>query len=80
MKSVTVHEAKSTLSKLLVATENGEEIIVCRGDQPVARLVPFRPSTRKRPPVGEITSLPVTYSADCFAPLSGEEPSSWGLE
>lgn len=80
MKSVTVHEAKSTLSKLLAATEAGEEFIVCRGDQPVARLVPFRPPVRKRPRVGEITSGPITYTEDCFSPLAAEEAALWGLE
>jgi len=79
MKSVTVHEAKSTLSKLLAATESGEEIVVCRGEVPVAKLVPFRTQTRLRPRVGEVTSKPVTYSDDCFAPLDGAETSLWGL-
>ena len=76
---MTIHEAKTTLSKLLAATSEGEEIIVCKGDRPVARLVPYRRSTFKRPRVGEITSPPVTYSADCFAPLSGEDAEAWGL-
>ncbi|MEI8254674.1 MAG: type II toxin-antitoxin system prevent-host-death family antitoxin [Deltaproteobacteria bacterium] len=79
MKSVTIHEAKTTLSKLLVATSQGEEIIVCKGDHPVARLVPYRRSAFKRPAVGVITSAPVTYSEDCFAPLSAEDAALWGL-
>lgn len=79
MKSVTVHEAKTTLSKLLAATAQGEEIIVCKGDQPVAKLIPLRPPVRPRPRVGEITSRPVKYSEDCFAPLSDEDVTLWGL-
>jgi len=40
MSAVTVHEAKTHLSRLLRRVETGEEITICRGDQPVARLVP----------------------------------------
>ena len=72
MRSVTVHEATSTLSKLLVAAEGGEEIVVCRGDQAIARLVALRAPVRARPRVGEITSRPVTYAADCFAAVDAD--------
>jgi antitoxin (DNA-binding transcriptional repressor) of toxin-antitoxin stability system len=37
---VGVHEAKTTLSKLLVAAEAGEEVIILRGDHPAVKLVP----------------------------------------
>jgi antitoxin (DNA-binding transcriptional repressor) of toxin-antitoxin stability system len=36
---VTVHEAKTHLSELLRRVEAGEEIVIRRGDVPVARLV-----------------------------------------
>lgn len=43
MEAVTVHEAKTNLSKLLVDVETtGEEIIIARRDKPVARLVPIK--------------------------------------
>ena len=35
---VTVHEAKSQLSKLIKAVEAGEEVIIARRDKPVVRL------------------------------------------
>ena len=79
MKSVTVHEAKTNLSKLLGAAERGEEILVCRGNVPVAMLIPLRPTPRLRPRVGEITSRPVVYSNDCFAPLDDADVAQWGL-
>ena len=41
MKTVNVHEAKTHLSKLLGAVENGEVIIIARGGKPVARLIRF---------------------------------------
>jgi prevent-host-death family protein len=39
MLTVNVHEAKSTLSKLLAAVERGEEVTIARAGKPVARLV-----------------------------------------
>jgi len=39
---VNVHEAKSTLSELLKRAEDGDEVIIARRGQPVARLVPVR--------------------------------------
>jgi prevent-host-death family protein len=80
MTQVTVHEAKTNLSKLIAAVEAGEEVVLCRGRIPVARLVPLAEPSRKRPPVGVVTSKPVRYSRDCFAPLKGAELKEWGLD
>ena len=40
MTRVGVHEAKTHLSRLLRRVAAGEEIVIARGDKPVARLVP----------------------------------------
>jgi prevent-host-death family protein len=40
MAEVTVHEAKTHLSRLLRRVAMGEEIVISRGGEPVARLVP----------------------------------------
>ncbi|MBA3852899.1 MAG: hypothetical protein C0503_00705 [Gemmatimonas sp.] len=39
MKTVTMHAAKTNLSKLVAAAEAGEEVVILRGRTPVARLV-----------------------------------------
>ena len=39
---VNMHEAKSDLSKLVVRALAGEEVIITRSGEPVARLVPIR--------------------------------------
>ncbi len=46
MIQVTIHEAKTHLSRLLRIVVLGEEIIIARGGKPIARLVPIqdRPS------------------------------------
>lgn len=48
MKPVKVHEAKTNFSKLLAAVERGEEVVVQRGDTPVAKLVPYGPGVPRK--------------------------------
>lgn len=40
MTKVTIHNAKTNLSKLIAQVEAGEEVIICRGDVEVVRMVP----------------------------------------
>jgi antitoxin (DNA-binding transcriptional repressor) of toxin-antitoxin stability system len=42
MKQVTIHAAKTNLSKLIEAALGGEDIVIARGDKPVVRLVPVQ--------------------------------------
>ncbi|MHB8341880.1 MAG: type II toxin-antitoxin system Phd/YefM family antitoxin [Mycobacteriales bacterium] len=46
--NVGTHEAKTRLSELLRRVETGEEIVILRGDKPIARLVPVRRTERRR--------------------------------
>jgi prevent-host-death family protein len=41
MKTVTIHEAKTNLTRLIEKGCRGEEIIIARSPEPVARLVPI---------------------------------------
>ena len=41
---VKMHQAKTELSKLIKRVQAGEEIIIARGDTPVAKLVPVEPA------------------------------------
>lgn len=45
---VTIHEAKTQLSRLIAAMERGEEVVISRRDKPVARLVPAQMGKSKR--------------------------------
>ena len=47
--TVNVHEAKTNLSKLIKAVENGEEVIIARDGKAVVQLVPAK---RARVPGG----------------------------
>jgi len=40
--SVSIHEAKTHFSKLVRRAEEGEEIVVRRGRDPVARIAPLK--------------------------------------
>ena len=48
MKQVNVHEAKTSLSRLLEEVEAGEKVVIARAGEPVAVLVPYAAATRKR--------------------------------
>jgi prevent-host-death family protein len=48
MRQVNVHEAKTQLSKLLEAVENGEQVVIARAGRPVAVLSAYKAETRRR--------------------------------
>lgn len=75
MSVFTVHEAKTNLSKLIERAEAGEEVIIARGDKPVARLVPLVPPKLRRP--GQLVHLPSPPDDFFFAPLPEDEQKRW---
>jgi prevent-host-death family protein len=75
MTVVTVHQAKTNLSRLLRKAAEGEEIIIARGSRPVARLVPVGEVKGKRQPGSLKGKLHV--GPEFFEPLPAEELSSW---
>lgn len=77
---ITVHEAKTHLSKYLAEVENGLEILIARGKKPVARLVPLKEKpVSQRPNVGEMIDKPFHIPDSAFAPLGKKELADWGL-
>ncbi len=50
MKTIKIHQAKTNLSRLIERVCQGEEIIIARGSQPVARLTGLRTTKGKRKP------------------------------
>lgn len=40
MEQVTIHAAKTNLSKLIEAALRGEDVVIAKGSKPVVRLVP----------------------------------------
>lgn len=72
---VTIHEAKTNLSRLLQKAANGEEIIISRGNKPVARLVPIGGAKDRRQPGALKGKLVV--GDEFFEPLPKEELARW---
>ncbi|MEX1111578.1 MAG: hypothetical protein WEB31_07235 [Chthoniobacterales bacterium] len=77
--TVTIHQAKTHLSRILQQVESGEEVIVCRGKQPIAKIVRSNSLRPLRPKVGQPTSLPFPIPDGAFAPLTEDELKDWGL-
>jgi len=48
VKQVSIHEAKTQLSRLLEEVEGGERIIIARSGEPVAVLSPYKVAVRRR--------------------------------
>lgn len=46
MTTVTIHQAKTHLSRLLARVEQGETIVVARGPRLIARLSPMKQGAR----------------------------------
>ena len=75
METVTIHTAKITLSQLLARVEAGEEIVLARGKQPIAKLVPFRAKKTGRR-FGAYKGS-VSVGPEFFEPLPEEELDAW---
>jgi prevent-host-death family protein len=48
--AITVTEAKTQLSSLIERVSHGEEIVIRRGQEPVAKLVRYVPAGKRRVP------------------------------
>ena len=79
MKTATIHQTKTHLSRMLKEIQGGETIIILNGSTPVAKLMAVEPPAVRRPKVGTRTSLPVQYTEDAFRPLTDEQLKEWGL-
>jgi prevent-host-death family protein len=78
MTTVTIHQAKTNLSKLIERAKAGEEIIIAKGREPVARLEPIKSKTGRRGVYGilkdKVGPLPDSFF---FDPLPEEELGAW---
>lgn len=70
---VDMHEAKSQLSKLIVAAEAGEDVIIARKGKPAVRLVPV---TSKMFRFGSLAHL-VESVPDFDEAMGGSELTLW---
>lgn len=76
----TVHQAKTHFSRLLKEAEEGKEVIVMRGNKPVAKLVPIaEPQAAKRTLAGSYKGL-ITFDDSALTPLTDEELAEYGFD
>ena len=47
---MNMHEAKTTLSKLVEEVQSGEDVVIARAGKPVARLIPYVERRQPRVP------------------------------
>ena len=71
---VNVHEAKTQLSRLLARVEAGEDVVIARRGEPVARLVGCKPRSRRQ---ADILKGKVVIPDSFFDPLPEEGLTAW---
>ena len=74
MVTVNVHEAKTNLSRLLAQVEAGEEVVIARNGNPVARLVRVQPRGKRQ--FGSMKGR-ISIDDSFFDPLPEEELAAW---
>jgi prevent-host-death family protein len=75
MKTITVHKAKTQLSRLIEQACQGEEIVIARGSKPVVRLVAIDDARGNRKP-GTLKGK-IRLGPEFFDPLPPEELDRW---
>jgi prevent-host-death family protein len=74
MQQVNIHEVRENLAEYLAAAERGEEVLICRRNQPVARLVAIEAAPARKPrPIGKAADAGVPVPASFFEPM----PAGW---
>jgi prevent-host-death family protein len=75
MSTVTIHAAKTNLSKLLARVQAGEEIVIARGKIPIARLTPI-PALRAKRQFGAFKGV-LSVGPEFFEPMTNTELAEW---
>jgi prevent-host-death family protein len=78
METITIHKAKTQLSRLIEKACRGEEVVIARGKVPVVKLVAVSEEKNKRIP-GQWRGK-ISYSDDAFFPLTDKELEDLGFE
>jgi prevent-host-death family protein len=70
MNQPNIHEVRENLAEYLAAAERGEEVLICRRNQPVARLVGLQRPVRRVPrPLGGAPDAGTPLPEAFFEPL-----------
>jgi prevent-host-death family protein len=77
VETVTIHAAKTNLSRLVARAEAGEEIVIARGGTPVAKLVPLNPPAKPERRPGRMKGLGHLTLEQALEPLPDEWLGEW---
>jgi len=75
MTTITVHKAKTELSRLIEKACRGEEVIIARGKKPMVRLVAIEDQRGRRKP--GVWKGKIHIGPEFFEPLPSEELDAW---
>ena len=73
MKTISLRDANQGFARCVREVEAGEEFVITRNGEPVARLVPVRPATRKLTPKQEAALARTMERMNKGWPLGGEK-------
>lgn len=74
MSTVNVHQAKTQLSRLLAQVEAGQEVVIARRGEPVARLVRYKSQAKRR--FGAMKGR-IVVDDSILGPLPEDELAAW---
>jgi antitoxin (DNA-binding transcriptional repressor) of toxin-antitoxin stability system len=72
MTTVSVQEADTQFLRLLADVEAGGEVVISRGDQPIAKIVGFPPVPKPQRVPGTLKGL-ISIGPEFFEPLPEDE-------
>jgi prevent-host-death family protein len=75
METITIHKAKTQLSRLIEKVCRGETVVIARGSKPVVRLVAIEDPRGDRKPGALKGKLRI--GPEFFEPLSPDELAEW---
>lgn len=71
---VTVHAAKTNLSKLIDAALSGEEVVIAKGQKPVVKLTPIPQNSFT---IGILKGQVSGSAPDFFEPMDEDDLANW---
>lgn len=74
---VTIHQAKTQLSKLIAQAEAGEEVAIARGKEVVVKIVSAKPKVQRK--AGTLKGK-IKLTDAFFEPLPDDELALWNGE
>jgi antitoxin (DNA-binding transcriptional repressor) of toxin-antitoxin stability system len=74
MRTVTIHVAKTQLSRLIEAALAGEDVVIAKGDKPMVRLVAIPQGQFK---LGVLKAGALGDGPDFLTPMDEDDLAAW---